>query len=950
LATIGAEATSGAGQTSGGTGSTNGRGSVPGDLAQLPRVGPGGFVGRCPELALLEEALVRAGGGSPQIVAVEGVAGIGKTTLVRHFLSQADPSRVFWSSADEDEVDLAWGLLGQLADAARAKGAGHISDLVDGLDPETDPFLVGGRLLRLVGEHELAVVVIDDAHWADRQSLAAARFAFRRLPPGQVLVVMTYRPEEAGRLGGGWRRLLVERGVRVRLGGLGIPELVSLSEAVTGSALSRRAATRLFEQTSGHPLYARSLLEQLPLDTLERSDGPLPAPAELAGMVLARLSSCSAPAREVVRLASVLGTACKVVDLRALHEREDFADALGEAIEAGLLEEVPGTGGMEVSFPHLLERSAVYEDLPARDRRKLHATAALALVGRAALKHRAAAFLGPDTDLADEAEQFAREDIAAGRFQRGALEFKMALGLTPQGPARRTRLLATTEALLGSGDVSGARALAEDLAALPDEPWSDYVEGYLAFLSARAGEAQALLTRAWQTIQEGGGGDGAPTDLPVRIASLLTILAILRLDYEAMLRFGTEAVERRPSDDWVAALAWSSRLVGLALAGHAADALVLLEQLGKVGGPRGLDALVARGIIRMWTDDLAGSRSDFSEVIGRDHVGEPFKVSQAVGFMGETAFRMGLFDDAVEHTELAVSLATEAERAWELPMLHGLAALPYAARGEFAEAENHAVLAAHWAAVMATPSSFAFASAARAFIALARDDPEALYRAAIDFTDVCDSREPGAHFLGPVLAEALVALGRFDEAASALDGFDVMARARGRRSALASAARLRGQLSAARGDWEGAEMFFSDAVATAEDLAMPLALGQVHLAWGGAAVRAGKRKVAARELQVAGRIFEACGARAFVLIADRSLEKMGISRTVGSPRGERRLTPTENAVVRLATSGSSNAEIARQLAVSVKTVEYHLTHIYAKLGISSRRELSPRALPPEDGV
>ena len=130
---------------------------------------------------------------------------------------------------------------------------------------------------------------------------------------------------------------------------------------------------------------------------------------------------------------------------------------------------------------------------------------------------------------------------------------------------------------------------------------------------------------------------------------------------------------------------------------------------------------------------------------------------------------------------------------------------------------------------------------------------------------------------------------------------------------------------------------------------MPLALGLAHLAWGGAAVRAGKRKVAARELQVARQLFEACGARAFVLIAERSLEKMGISRAVGSPRGARLLTPTEDAVVRLATSGSSNAEIARQLAVSVKTVEYHLTHIYAKFGISSRRELSLRFLTTEDG-
>ena len=914
------------------------------------RADPGPFVGRRPELSLLDEVLVRARGGSPQIVAIEGVAGIGKTTLVGHFVGQSDPSRVFWCSADQDETDLPWGLLGQLADAARAKGLDEMRDLVAGLEPTTDPFLVGASLLRLVGEHELALVVIDDAHWADRQSLAAARFAFRRLPPGQILVLMTYRPEEAGRLGDGWRRLLVERGVRVRLGGLGVPELVHLSEAVTGLPLSRRAATKLFEQTSGHPLYARSLLEQLPPSTFERSEGPLPAPAELAGTVLARLSSCSAPAREVVRLASVLGTSCKVVDLRALLEPDDFADALGEAIEGGLLNEVPGSGGMEVTFPHLLERAAVYQDLPPRQRRKLHAVAALALVGRAALKHRAAAFVGPDAELADEAEQFAREDIAAGRFQRGAIELRMALGLTPPGPARRARLLAAAEALLESGDVPGASALAEDLAALPDDPWSNYVEGYLAFLTARVSEAETLLARAWEAVERDGSGDGAPPDLSVRIAALLAIVAVVRLDYPAMLRFGKEAVDGRAADDWVAAFAWLSRLVGLALAGRAAEALSFLEQFGTAEGPRGLDGLVARGIVRLWTDDLAGARADLTQVIEREQVGEPLRVSQAVGFMGEAAFRMGFLDEAVEQTELAVSLATEAERAWELPMLHGLAALPRAARGEFAEAENHAVLAAHWAAVTTCPSSFAYASAARAFIAMARDDVEALYRAAVDFTNVCDSREPGSHALGPVLAEALVALGRVDEAASALEEFESMAWATGRRSALGSTARISGQLAAARGHWERAELLFSDAVATADDLAMPLASGLAHMAWGGAAVRAGKRKVAARELQTAAQVFEACGALAFASIAERSLEKLGFSRSTAAPRRASVLTPTEDAVVRLATSGSSNAEIARQLAVSVKTVEYHLTHIYAKFGISSRRELALRALTAEEGA
>ena len=114
--------------------------------------------------------------------------------------------------------------------------------------------------------------------------------------------------------------------------------------------------------------------------------------------------------------------------------------------------------------------------------------------------------------------------------------------------------------------------------------------------------------------------------------------------------------------------------------------------------------------------------------------------------------------------------------------------------------------------------------------------------AAIDFNEVCDSREPGSHALGPVLAEALIAMGRLDEAASALEDFAVVVRASGRRSAMASTSRVSGQLAAAQGDWDRAELLFSEAVTAAEELAMPLGSGLAHLAWGASAVRSGKRK------------------------------------------------------------------------------------------------------------
>jgi hypothetical protein len=269
-----------------------------GTRLEIPRTAGGAaFIGRQAELAALNEVLTITHKGSPRVVAIEGAAGMGKTSLLQDFLAHIAPTTVLWSSGDEHERAVPWGLLRQLAAVASATGRPQLAAELKGLEPETDALVVGASLHHFLKETERAVVVIDDAHWADQESLAAVRFACRRLGAEQILVVVTYRPDDPGRPGEEWRRLFVEKGVRVRLAGLSLAELIQLSSAVTGSALSRRAAIRLFEQTGGHAWHTVSLLEQLPLTTFELTDGPLPAPYELTRTVSERLSSCRATTR-----------------------------------------------------------------------------------------------------------------------------------------------------------------------------------------------------------------------------------------------------------------------------------------------------------------------------------------------------------------------------------------------------------------------------------------------------------------------------------------------------------------------------------------------------------------------------------------------------------------------------------------------------------------------------
>jgi hypothetical protein len=573
------------------------------------------FVGRERELELLEDRLGAARRGRFQLVAIEGPAGIGKTSLVRHFVGpRSSPAgRVLWASGDEEEVRLPWGVLSQLAASALAAGSPQLMQLVEGLDPEADGALVGAGLLRLLADDDPLVVVLDDIHWADAQSLAAVRFALRRLMSEKVMAVVVYRPEFWARLGEGWRRLLAgsEGASRFRLEGLRAPDLVELSRVVCGRPLSIGAAARVLEQTDGHPIFIRSLLEQLPLATLERATGPLPAPVDLASSVSARLASCGEGARDVVSLAAVIGRRCRVAELAnglGLEGLDAFAAALGEAIDVGLLHEVPGSEGTEVQFAHALVRAAVYQDLSPVRRMDLHGRAAGVSAGAVALAHRAAAAFGPDAGLAAELERSAREHMTRGRLRQAASELERSLELSVDPRIRRGRLLELVETRLVLGDVDAVGRFSEELASLSSDPWSDYVRGYLAMLQGKV-DAEPLLTAAWNGTHQAPLPDGAPADLEARVASQLAILAAVRLDDAAMVAFGEAAVLAGSPEPRVAQFAWFARLIGLALSGRAHEALSFLEQLDRPTGPGGLDALVARGMVRLWSDDLRGAHA-----------------------------------------------------------------------------------------------------------------------------------------------------------------------------------------------------------------------------------------------------------------------------------------------------------------------------------------------------
>ena len=155
----------------------------------------GGFVGRGTELAALTNSFVQASASSPSCVLVRGPGGVGKTTLIRAFLELTAQSRVIWASAAIEESGLPFGVLDELNRQLSRATTPIVSHSLDG-EPR-DPFVEGAVFLRALDDAQTdgaVVLVIDDVHLADAQSLAALTFALRRLSTDRVVALMTAAP------------------------------------------------------------------------------------------------------------------------------------------------------------------------------------------------------------------------------------------------------------------------------------------------------------------------------------------------------------------------------------------------------------------------------------------------------------------------------------------------------------------------------------------------------------------------------------------------------------------------------------------------------------------------------------------------------------------------------------------------------------------------------------
>ena len=923
--------------------------------------------GRDGEQAALDRLLDEVRAGDSRVLVLRGEAGVGKTVLLDYVQEHASGCRVVRAAGVESEMELAFAVLHQLC----APLLNRLARLPDpqsdalstafGLGAGTAPdrYTVGLAALGLlseVAEERPLVCLVDDAQWLDRASAQALAFVARRLLAESVALVFSVRePSEDQDLSG-----LPELAVT----GLSDADARALLESVVPGRLDDLVRDRIVAETRGNPLALAELTRGLTAAELAGGFGrpdTQPLASRLEQSFHRQLRLLPAETRRLL-----LTAAAEPVGDAALLRRA--AEQLGISAEAALPAESSGLIelGARVRFRHPLLRAAAYRTASLPDRRRVHRALAevtdpAADPGRRAW-HRAYAAVGPEESVADELERSASQAQARGGVAAAAAFLERATELTPDPARRAARALAAAQAKFEAAapDTAGELLSVAELGALDDvqRAQAARLRAQIVFRRSRGSDAAALFLEAARAFDGLDAGSARETYLEAFGAAMFAG----QLGGRHGLREVAEAVRAAPPGPQPA------RPSDLLLDGMATR--YLEHQAAEAADGEGARAgvLILRRALAALGQENPRTRDDIMRLLRLSPLAQSMAVHEVWDFQGWR-----------ELSTRSVRLAREAGALAVLPVLLVYLAGVHVYAGEFAAAavlieEGDAITAATGNAPMRYAALFLAAwrgeesSAVRLIDAAigdatARGEGRVLgmagyvtavlnnglgrYPAALDGARLACQHDDLGYFNWSLaeLVEAGVRNGAVDEAAAALRQLQERTRASGTDWALGVLARSQALLT----DGPAAEALYREAIERLERDGIVIQLARAHLLYGEWLRRVNRRYDGREHLRTAYQAFSRIGAEAF---AERARgELLATGETVRKRTAETHdvLTAQERQIVRLAAERHTNPEIASQLFISARTVEYHLHKVFAKLGVTSRREL-PVALRTLDGA
>jgi DNA-binding CsgD family transcriptional regulator/tetratricopeptide (TPR) repeat protein len=896
-----------------------------------------GLTGRASERGVLDRFVAGVRAGEGRALVVRGEPGVGKTVLLDYLAGRASGCRVARAAGVQSEMELAFAGLHQLCapmlDHAESLPAPQREALrtAFGLSagPAPDRFLVGlavlGLLSETAGERPL-VCVVDDQQWLDRASAQALGFAARRLAADPVGLVFAARVP--GEDLAGLPELVVE--------GLAEDDARELLESVLPGPLDPRVRDRVINETRGNPLALLELPRGLTPAQLTGGFG-VGSAVSLDGRIeesfARQMEGLPAQTRRLMQLAAADPTGDPVLVWRAAGRLAIGAGAAGPAMEAGLAE-----FGARVRFRHPLVRSAAYRTASVQTRQELHG--ALAEATDPAVDpdrrawHRAEAAPDLDEEVAAELEQSAGRAQRRGGLAAAAAFLERSAGLTLDPARRAQRALAAAQAKYRAGALDAALGLLAMAQAGPLDELQrarvDLLRAQIAFASSHGRDAPPLLLSAARQLESLDVGLSRETYLEAFTAALFVgRLSPAVGDVARAARMAPAPVPPARAPDLLL-----DGLAVLVTEGYAAGTPALKRALlafrdQDISAEEGLSWLwlAERAAMAVWDDDTWHALTSRHLTLARD-----------AGALSELplALRSRILLHAHEG-ELGRGAALIAE-AQAVASVTGSQLAPYGATGVAAwqgrEAEATELIQANLDSVTTRGEGRGVTSqysAALLYNGLGRYD-KALAAAEV----ACEYDDIGV--LGwslTELIEAAVRSGQPARASGALQRLSETTSASGTDWALGTEARSRALLS----EGETAENSYREAIERLGRTRMRPAAARAHLLYGEWLRRENRRRDARVELRTAHGLFTTMGIEAFAERARGELLATGDTVRKRTVETASELTAQEEHIARLAVNGRTNVEIGTQLFLSTRTVEWHLSKVYAKLGVGSRREL-----------
>ncbi|GAA4795051.1 BTAD domain-containing putative transcriptional regulator [Actinomycetospora chlora] len=906
-------------------------------------------VGRAGELARLLDLARAARTGTPPPVVVTGPAGVGKSELVDRLRRRlAGEVTVVRATAPDVGVSRPGALLEACLAAAHAAGA-RAGDVPDGPSRPGATALLAA--LEQLEDARPVLFVADDLHRADPESLATLRRLLRRLAPLRVMAVLAGhdRPDDwlEPPPGDPWPADTLW----LRLGGLSVEEVAALAREVDPD-VTPWTARRLREETGGNPMYVRAVLADATAPDLAgryRLGRPRP-PGSLAAGLRRRLARLPDGPRAALEALAVLGGPAPVRTLRTLTGRATVTEDCAPLVAEGLLETQADETDEILAYGSALVRDAVYAGTPPARRRALHRQAADLTGGTARWRHLVGATDGPDDALADALAQAAATEFARGDLVVAAEYLLWASARSGDEGTRQERLVEGVRLLVHASREGHALAHAAEIEALPDGPARAELLGLMAFARDEVTACRDLLVAA-----RAGTDAATPPEAVARLDLELAYVHCQLGDGEAGVAAARDAQDRIPADHRLVPLARAFLAAGTALVDGPAPGLAHLAFLPSSPAratPYELPALTQRGVLNGLLGRLGPACADLTVVARRR--GTP--LAHLLGLSAQVHlvwcdYLLGEWDAARRELEAGLEAVTRHGRSFDHAALWSQSAILHAGRGEQDAARADLARAAELAQAADFLGPRVHLTLAAAAIAQAERRPEDVAAGLGALTP--DTLEPDRVRLYsgwwlPSLVDSHLDTGRLDAAARALAALD---RVPASGSCLPVArAWLSGRLAAALGDPDGARRAFEAGLALPADGGEPAWYRtRLRHAYGVALALAGERSAARSALDAAADAYSRIGAAPFL---DRCLADLAdaadpaelVPAGPGAPRDRWAdgLTDREREVTTLVGRGWTNPEIAAELFVSTKTVEYHLRNVYGKLGLAGRRALRDR--------